>query len=184
MSNEMVDFAAMELRVMAALNIKTNEEADKYASEDKAFLESMTPEQRRFFKAYRFGKVYGRTPEEIAEAVSDVSPEERRRAVWKTIKTFPGFLGYNRLRKSRARMMAEAVKEDRVEKGNVGVRIANSDPNVFFFSYRGTDIMCWHVLRNEITDVHAGAFNDTPSTRNQRKMVREAVEEFNKAVFG
>jgi len=109
-----------------------------------------------------------------------------RQLKWDYVKRFPGFLGYNRLRKSRARMMVEAVRPPGfTEKGNVGIDFEKDEggADVFIFFYRGTRIAKWYPVENVYTDIPC-PFDDTPSTRNQRKMAREAVEEFNKAVFG
>ena len=87
------------------------------------------------------------------------------------------------LRKSRSRMIWNAICLGRAEKGNISVRVDNNDPGVVVFSYRGTDILAWNRDTGDIVDIHAGIYDQTPSTRNQRKMARQAIEEFRRVVM-
>jgi transcription antitermination factor NusG len=110
---------------------------------------------------------------------------EIRQAQWNQIRKFPGILSFVRLRKSRARMMADAVRLGaKQEKGNFAVRMANSDSSVFMFSYRETDIVAWNPGNERMVDIDAGEFEHTSSTRNQRKLIREAIGEFRRTVIG
>lgn len=80
-----------------------------------------------------------------------------------------------KLRKIRARMMREAVAKKLVEKGNLLIRY---EAPVFIFQYRDTPILLWDIAVSTVEDIDAGVYEDTASTRNQRKMAREAITEY------
>lgn len=110
---------------------------------------------------------------------------ENRQARWNQIQAFPGLLHYVRLRKSRARLIAEAVKSMNTlhSKGNFSVLyVPNAE--AFLFRHRETFVMTWNPVTDTMKDVDAGVYEHTSSTRNQRRLIREAIEEFNKAVLG
>lgn len=71
--------------------------------------------------------------------------------------------------------MIGALQSKQVVKGNLSIRFSN---NTFTFNYRGTDIMQWNMSFDTISEVFCGSHETSPSTRNQRKMAREAIEEF------
>jgi hypothetical protein len=110
---------------------------------------------------------------------------QERKEQWEAVLANPSFISYNRLRKSRARMMVEAMQNvGFAEQGNIGLDFENDEAgnNVFIFFYRGTRIAKWYPLTNVYAIIPC-AFDDTSATMNQRKMVKEAIEEFNSAVF-
>lgn len=120
----------------------------------------------------------------------------RRKEKWAAILQSPGYMRYYNLRKSRARAMVEAIATRRVqEKGNLRIRFitvnvvdggkpTGETRNLLAFYYRGNQIASWYPETGEFISVDCGEFEDTPSTRNQRKMITEAIKEFNEAVFG
>lgn len=99
-------------------------------------------------------------------------------------------IGVWNLRKVRARMMAEAYNnahgrsDDQFasKRGN-NVIYYNKTAFCYFFLYRGTMIAKWNVLTNEYSDIPCEEYEGTASTRNQRNMVKQAIEEFNREVF-
>lgn len=129
----------------------------------------------------------------LAKMMDETNKE--RLLKWEYVKTYPGFLGYNRIQKSRARLMAETVQTAQTkssrQKGNLIIEFdidarpaSEGGEDSFLFYYRETLIAVWFPVRNVFEEPHCGAYEDTPSTRNQRKVAREAVEEFDRAVFG
>jgi hypothetical protein len=88
-----------------------------------------------------------------------------------------------KLRKARARMMLEAIRLGSKTSGNIEVHF---DSSYFEFSYRGTPIVKWELAFNDedgVFDIDTGLFEGTPSTYNQRKVARQAIEEFRNAVI-
>jgi hypothetical protein len=135
-------------------------------------------------KAY-VSEVYGTSREEIVEMVG--GEEAARKLTMRFLRQYPKvveFIG-NRLKKQRARMMVEAMQKHNgaINRGNVGIRISEK---WFIFSYRDTDIMTWDTEPDEgdgTKDV-VGEYDNSQSTRNQRRVAREAIEEFKKVVQG
>lgn len=106
--------------------------------------------------------------------------QERRVVCWLAF----GLRSFN-LRKNRARMMVEAYK-NRAErwaatKGNTMIRYEMDDMKYLFY-YRETLIMTWCPMTNELEEVPCD-YDGTSGTHNQRNMIKQAVEEFNRVVF-
>jgi len=186
---ELFDYSQVELKVLASLNEEEEPEMNpalqQAMEKEKVFRDSLNPEQRRLYKALKFAETYGSSyndpHRELAERM--FAGTERKTTV-EYLKRFPALLPFLPLRKSRSRMMVEAIRFGMCERGNHKVRLAPEDPNTFIFSYRGTDILLWDTKQDVVKDIHAGSqYEHTPSTRNQRKMAREAIDEFRRVVF-
>lgn len=125
-----------------------------------------------------FSEVYGMKRGEIVELVGE---EESRRMTLETIKSYPK-LGYyaNGLRKVKARYMVNALIQGMAEAGN---HLITCYGNVYHFFYRGTLIYKWNAVKDEGAPVYAKEYEDTASTRNQRKEIQKAIENFREAVL-
>lgn len=91
-----------------------------------------------------------------------------------------------KLRKSRARMLLLALHTlEPQERGNIRIvpaRLAGEVLDIMFY-YRGTQIAEWTPVTGEFNYVHCREFEDTHSTRNQRRMIDEAIKEFEKEIM-
>jgi hypothetical protein len=88
-----------------------------------------------------------------------------------------------KLHKARAQMMMEAIRIDSTRSGNLDVHFEIS---CFVFSYRGTPILKWDTAFSDeigVFDIDSGIYEGTPSTHNQRKVARQAINEFQNAVL-
>lgn len=120
-------------------------------------------------------KVFGIHKEKIRGHVSDDGLRKLAIQYLEDIDTYvPG------LKKLKARAMLEAIKIGHYEKGNHRIEYKE---RVFYFYYRGTLIMEWHVDNEAVVCPHAGDFENTASTTNQRKEIEKAIENFRKAVM-
>lgn len=135
-----------------------------------------------------YSEVYGMQGAEIKE---QVGKEQVMRLTMNFIRKFPHSVTGLRLKKSRARMMLEALRGYRAEKGNIKVKIncfivpedADGLLGNFHFFYRGTEILQWCPYNDNVWEMNAGDFEGTSSTRRQRTMARESIEEFAKVVL-
>jgi hypothetical protein len=80
-----------------------------------------------------------------------------------------------KVRKSKTKMMIEAVEVGVAEKGNHKITF---EADTFTFWYRGTPIYTWNAKARFGENLYAGGFEETASTRNQRKTIWEAIVEF------
>lgn len=79
------------------------------------------------------------------------------------------------LRKSRARLMREAVRHDEANKGFLKIKYGEG---IFDFYFRGTHIMQWNIILESILEINAGEFEETTGTFYQRKMLHYAIKEY------
>jgi hypothetical protein len=139
-----------------------------------------------------FSNVYGTKREDIADMVGEAKAQA---LAWEYFMKFPHEAKGITLRKSRARMMVETLIGYRAERGNIEVKLANitevngepTPPGTrgdYHFLYRGTEILRWAPSTNTIRETDAKEYEGTASTRNQRKMAREAIDEFRRKVLG
>lgn len=85
-------------------------------------------------------------------------------------------------KKARARRMYEVyLTGNPFEQGNHRIEIQDGK---VIFHYRGTPIMAYDLRERTREKLNAGAFEETPSTRNQRKQIHEAIDEFELQLFG
>lgn len=82
----------------------------------------------------------------------------------------------------KSRAMYEAMVNGTHEKGNHKITYAIEEPYTFQFYYRGTLIVEWNMLHDEERAIHAGDFEDTKSTMNQRREISYSIENFKEAV--
>jgi hypothetical protein len=142
-------------------------------------LAKVTGLERHEIKALQFSEVYGVTRESYVSIYGERGVQV---LTMQFLRKFPKIAHVAKLRKSRSRLMVDAL-QDKVTKGNQEVRMGG---NFFVFAYRGTDILKWVWDTTEgdgISDMDAGQYEETPSTHNQRKMAREAIEEFRSVVL-
>lgn len=80
------------------------------------------------------------------------------------------------LTKKRARKMLEVLLTLRpFEEGNHRIELKDGK---FIFSYRGTPIVAYDLRTKERVELHAGVYEDTMSTQAQRKVIFEAIDQF------
>lgn len=116
-------------------------------------------------------QIYGTKKEEIGELVSH---DQLVRLTLNFVKTYPD-LYIGNLRKVKARYMLEALRHGAYEGGN---HLITCYGNIFHFFYRGTVIYKWDAVNNQGGEVDAGEYEGTASTRNQRKEIKSAIENF------
>lgn len=92
------------------------------------------------------------------------------------LNEFPESVVLAGLRKIKARYMYQCICNDgKFTKGNHHIEYYDE---MFTFYYRDTPIYHWHPENDVHQDIHAGDFEDTTSTKNQRKEIRHAIENF------
>jgi hypothetical protein len=124
-----------------------------------------------------FSEIYGTKREEIVHLVGR---EKARSLTLNHIKQYPKTAEFiPGLRKMKARYMVNALIQGMAEAGN---HLITCYGNVYHFYYRGTLIYTWNAVTNEGRDIDAGDFEDTASTRNQRKEIKKAILNFKEAV--
>lgn len=85
-------------------------------------------------------------------------------------------------RKSRARKMYEVLSTLLpLEEGNH--KITLSKDGIMTFSYRGTPIVRYDFKNSKCEDIDAGKYENTESTKAQRRAIYEAIEEFESYMF-
>lgn len=122
-------------------------------------------------------QIYGTQSDSINKLITD---KGQRKLTLNFIKQFPKSVYVSGLRKIKAKGMVEAISEVEYKKGNHEIRFTN---DVFGFYYRGTLIYTWDAVGNQGFEQNAGKFEGTDSTRNQRKEILKAIENFNQIVF-
>lgn len=138
-----------------------------------------------------FSEIYGVRREDVVDMVGEDKAQE---LAWSYVLKFPEVAKFAKLRKSRARMMVETLIGLRAERGNLEVKLTYvvaidgvpTPPGTrgnYHFYYRGTEILQWVPTTNVIHETDAKEYEGTASTRNQRKMAREAIEEFRRVVL-
>lgn len=85
-----------------------------------------------------------------------------------------------KLRKVKSKAMVNAMVHGHADNGNHFMTCFMND---FHFFYRGTLIYKWNLDKDEGGPVNAGEFENTASTRNQRKEIEKAIEEFRRVVL-
>ena len=156
---------------------KTPKEAQELLNEERLFCKKLTKDQLELYKRMKFERLYGLNSE-----------VQQNKVTIDLLRKYPGLLTFSRLKKSRSRMIADAILFGEVVKGNLSVRcrklsVKGESADVIIFSYRGTDILAWHLDKDAVVDVHAGRYEDTMSTFNQRKEARKAIDEFRREVL-
>jgi hypothetical protein len=122
--------------------------------------------------------IYGTRSSEIRELLT---PTGQRRLTREFLKTFPKTMDFiPGLRKKKTKAMITAMVHGMAEDGNHFITCYGGD---FHFYYRGTLIYKWDADENKGAPVNAGEYEDTPSTRNQRKEIEKAIENFNETVI-
>lgn len=126
-----------------------------------------------------YSEVYGIRREDVRQAVGDAGV---RRASLLYLRNYPGAVYLNGLRKRKSRAILTALVEGENVSGNHHVTC--TEELVFGFSYRGTLIYRWDAQRDEEQALDAGAFEGTASTRNQRREIARAIDEFREGLVG
>lgn len=122
-------------------------------------------------------QVFGMNREEI---MLQMGHEQHRRLILKMLRQFPG-MHTPGLRKVKAKYMLEALRKGTSDNGNLLVTYLEG---IFYFFYRGTAVYRWDAVRDNHTELSAGAYEGTASTHNQRKEIKKAIENFVEATNG
>jgi hypothetical protein len=86
------------------------------------------------------------------------------------------------LRKSRSRMVMTALRKGIAEHNNLRIMQSSVHPEIILFAYRGTDVLGWDTRKDEVSNIFADAWEDSPATFNQRKLAKEAIGELRKSI--
>jgi hypothetical protein len=184
-----IDFSQLERKMLHADLQFTTTGRVTIMPDMNTHLATVTGMERGDIKALRFSEVYGM---QRADFVEEYGERGVQMMTMQFLQKYPVVAGYARLKKSRARMMVEAMKAESfkvngswVENGNIKVYLTTTGKYLFY--YRGTVIMTWNPFAtsedSELHTVDAGEFEHTHSTIYQRRMVKQAVEEFKKVVL-
>jgi hypothetical protein len=176
------DYSSIELRVAAGLAAQGIENAKKLEADMETtthFAQKYAERQERArAQMSTFSQIYGTQREEI---ISLMSLEEARKMTSAFLKNFPGTVDrYPGLRKVKTKMIVNALVQGTAENGNHFVTCFEDD---YHFYYRGTLIYKYNAVKDEEREVHAGVYEDTASTRNQRKEIKKAIQNFREAVL-
>lgn len=164
----------VELRILAGLA----KEGDEKARDELRIRKAIRFAETYSSNPQSLSEIYGTKREEIIELTGN---EQARKLTLGFIKQFPAQFRYIQgLRKAKAKMMVNALIHGTAENGNHFVTCFAND---FHFYYRGTLIYKWNGVTYEGQEVHAGDFEGTDSTRNQRKEIQKAIEVFKEAVM-
>lgn len=126
-----------------------------------------------------FSQMYGTKRKEIASILAE---DVQRKLTLNFIKTYTAVIKHiPGIRKAKTKAMVEALRNGMAENGNHFVTCFEGD---YHFYYRGTLIYKWNAVADEGGPIHAGAYEDTPSTRNQRKEIMKSIANFKEAVLG
>lgn len=163
-----LDYSGVELLVF-----------QKLAQEGK--FDNMEPKRtfNREEKEAEFSQIFGIRAGEIR---SHITQTKQRSMTLNFLKAFKGAgMFIKGLRKSKSKAMLEALIHGHYDNGN---HFMTCYENMFHFYYRGTLIARWDAVHSQTVGyVHAGAYEGTASTKNQRKEIEKAVAEFNAAIF-
>lgn len=125
-----------------------------------------------------FSQVYGIRREEV---LAGLDKDSARKLTVQFIHKFPSTIYLIGLRKLRARHMYQAMTAENgiFEKGNH--KIVYKD-YVFVYMYRGTAIYMWHMYEDVEKPIES-EYDQTASTKNQRKVIKQSIQEFREAVI-
>lgn len=135
---------------------------------------------KQYDRMKQFSEVYGVDKQRLLEALGE---EEVRRATLLYLRSYPGRTYVEGLRKLKSRGMLEALEnpDGIYERGN---HLVVYDVEMRFrFYYRGTPIYEWNAVTDAERVILAGEYEETPSTRNQRKEIRQAISDFREGVW-
>jgi len=165
-----LDYSQVELRVLAGLASKgavtMDEEKTHFAKQFEARNKNV------------ISQIYGVNRDELTK---ELPKEQVREMTLAFVRAFPVSFNYiPGLRKAKTKMMVNALIHGHADNGNHFVTCYSFE---YHFFYRGTPIYRWNALKDIGQAIDAGKFEDTASTRNQRKEIMKAIENFKEAVF-
>lgn len=128
-------------------------------------------------EASNLSQIYGIKKDELVELAGE---ERTRQLSLNYLKLFPGVTRIAGMRKAKTRAMVNALIQGHSGEGNHFITCYGCQ---FHFFYRGTLIYKWDAVEDTESPVDAGAYEDTASTRNQRKEIQKSIQNFREAVF-